>query len=211
MRDPMTEKVHDLQKEIPVMEMFDSIQGEGANQGKPAFFIRLAGCDIGCVWCDVKDSWNVNDHSVISYQEIFDQVMKVSSPNIVITGGEPLLYNLDPLCKILKKSGKTLWLETSGAYPLSGTFDWVCVSPKKFKAPLPELLNKADELKVVVYHPSDIEWAEEHAKKVRSDCRLFLQPEWDRSEIVMPVIDAYIIDHPQWNISKQIHKLLGVR
>ena len=196
---------------IPVMETFYSIQGEGFNVGKPATFIRLAGCDVGCVWCDVKESWEVSNNQVININDLVDEALSHPCKNIVITGGEPCMYNLNNLTSILHKNGFQLWLETSGAYPLSGEFDWICVSPKKFKKPLDEVLLHADELKIVVFNKSDFEWAEEHAKMVSPECKLFLQPEWDKRDSMSPLIIDYAKENSQWNISLQIHKYLNIR
>ncbi|NNF01107.1 MAG: 7-carboxy-7-deazaguanine synthase QueE [Bacteroidia bacterium] len=202
----------DLTKtKLPLMEEFFSIQGEGWNTGKQAYFVRLAGCDVGCVWCDVKESWNRNDHSEEKISNILNNIAKNESQNVVVTGGEPLMHDLDLLCSSLKDRGLNIWLETSGAYPLSGEFDWVCVSPKKFKKARPEVLMRADEIKVVVYHPSDIEFAMSFIPELRHDCKLYLQPEYSRFNKVMPLIVDHIKNHPKWSISLQTHKIMGVR
>ena len=171
---------------LPVMEAFYTIQGEGFHQGKAAYFIRLAGCDVGCVWCDVKESWNADIHPYRSIEEIANYVTQTPANIAVITGGEPLMHNLDELTASLKKKNIRTHIETSGAYPLSGTWDWICVSPKKFKAPLPVVFAKANELKVVIYNRSDFEWAEKHAAQVPSSCKLYLQPEWSKAGIMTP-------------------------
>ena len=196
---------------LPVMEMFYSIQGEGYNTGTPAFFIRLAGCDVGCHWCDVKDSWNSAPDQNKSIEEIVSELEKSKASVVIVTGGEPLMHDLSDLCTYLKSNFKTVLLETSGAYPLSGTFDWICLSPKKFKAPLPELISVAHELKVVVFNKSDFEWAERYAQQVNANCHLFLQPEWSVAESVQPMIIEYIKNHPKWKISLQTHKWLQIR
>jgi 7-carboxy-7-deazaguanine synthase len=195
---------------LPLMEAFYTIQGEGENTGKPAYFIRLAGCDVGCVWCDVKDSWDVTKHPLVSVDEIVEQAKTYPSKNIVITGGEPLQNNLDALCESLNQHGFNLWLETSGAYSLSGKFDWICVSPKKYMSPLPELLSIAHELKVVVFNKSDFDWAEKHAEQVNDSCKLFLQPEWDKKDFLLPLIVDYVKQNPKWNISLQTHKYINL-
>jgi organic radical activating enzyme len=206
----MTDIVQNKSDALPLMEAFYTIQGEGANAGKPAYFIRLAGCDVGCVWCDVKDSWDVSKHPLVSIEVIVEQAKSYPSRNVVITGGEPLQHNLNALCEVLHQNGFTIWLETSAAYTLSGKFDWICVSPKKFKAPLNQIIYLADELKVVVFNKSDLKWAEEMAKDVHESCKLFLQPEWEKKEIVLPLIIDYVKQHPRWNISLQTHKYINV-
>jgi organic radical activating enzyme len=192
------------------MEHFYTLQGEGHHQGRAAYFIRLGGCDVGCVWCDVKESWDKEKHPLQTVEDIVAPVLQTPAEIVVITGGEPCMYNLEPLIDALHQHGRKVHIETSGAYPMSGSPDWICVSPKKFKAPLPELLPIADELKVVVFHPSDLAWAEKHAAMVRPDCRLFLQPEWEKSDQVTPLIIEYIKQHPQWEFSLQMHKYIHV-
>ncbi|HXH18433.1 MAG TPA: 7-carboxy-7-deazaguanine synthase QueE [Chitinophagales bacterium] len=198
----------DTRIEIPVMETYLTLQGEGFHQGKAAYFIRLAGCDIGCMWCDVKESWDVDESQIKSIKEITAEAALHKSRMAVITGGEPLMYNLDTLTKALQQEGFRTHLETSGAYPLTGTWDWICLSPKKFKPPLPGIFQYADELKVIVYNKSDFKWAEENAEKVSAKCKLFLQPEWSRAEQLLPLIIDYIRQHPQWELSVQLHKYL---
>ena len=195
---------------LPVMEAFYTIQGEGFHQGKAAYFIRLAGCDVGCVWCDVKESWNADIHPYRSIEEIANYVTQTPANIAVITGGEPLMHNLDELTASLKKKNIRTHIETSGAYPLSGTWDWICVSPKKFKVPLPDVLANANELKVVIYNRSDFEWAEKHAAQVPSSCKLYLQPEWSKAGIMTPLIVDYIKANPKWELSLQIHKYINV-
>lgn len=199
------------QAQYPVMETFYSIQGEGLYQGHAAFFIRLGGCDVGCVWCDVKESWDAAKHPPRSVGSLLEEIKETTAELVIITGGEPLMYDCTNLTKALRDAGLKVHLETSGAYPLSGTWDWICVSPKKFKAPLPAVLHQAGELKVVVYHKSDLDWAESHAEQVPESCVLFLQPEWSREKEMLPLITAYIQDHPRWKLSLQIHKYMGVR
>ncbi len=195
---------------LPVMESFYTIQGEGYHQGKAAYFIRLGGCDVGCVWCDVKDSWDAAAHPQLTINTIIDAAKKYPGRLAVITGGEPLLHNLDELTRLLHKEGFQTNIETSGSSPLSGEWDWICLSPKKFKAPLSELVPKANELKVVVFNTSDFAWAEKYAAQVSPTCKLYLQPEWDKAAVVTPLIIEYIKDNPQWELSLQLHKYINV-
>lgn len=195
---------------LPIMEYFYTIQGEGVHTGKPAYFIRLAGCDVGCVWCDVKDSWDADKHPVLTIEEIVGAVKQTPAKLVVITGGEPLMYDLDPLTSLLQKEGFQTNIETSGAHPFSGKFDWVCFSPKKFKKPHPSIYQHADELKVVIYHPSDLKFAEEHAALVNPICRLILQPEWSKSDTMLPLIIDYVKQNPRWQISLQTHKYMDI-
>jgi 7-carboxy-7-deazaguanine synthase len=199
-----------LPTQYPVMEMFYSLQGEGYHQGKAAFFIRLAGCDVGCVWCDVKDSWDASKHPVLSIQEIVNAALEHPARLAIVTGGEPLLHHLDPLTTALKAAGFQTNIETSGSSPMSGNWDWVCLSPKKFKAPLPENIVLADELKVVVFNNSDFEWAETYAKQTAPHCKLFLQPEWDKQVQITPVVIEYVKANPKWELSAQLHKYIQV-
>ncbi len=195
---------------LPVMEHFYTIQGEGYHQGKAAYFIRLAGCDVGCVWCDVKDSWEEEKHPKVNVASLVSEVKKTPAEIVVITGGEPLIHNLDELTKALKAEGLQTNIETSGAHPLSGTWDWICLSPKKFKAPLPEVVPFANELKVVVFNKSDFGWAEKYAALVSPSCKLYLQPEWENAAQMTPLIIEYIKANPQWELSLQIHKYIEV-
>ena len=195
---------------LPVMEAFYTLQGEGFHQGKAAYFIRLAGCDVGCVWCDVKESWDKDLYPLQSIEEIVGEAKKYPGKLIVITGGEPTLYNLDKLTKALKLEGFETNIETSGSHPLSGSWDWICLSPKKFKPPLPGILLKANELKIIVFNKSDFAWAEKYAAEVSSSCKLYLQPEWDKAKIVTPWIIDYIKENPKWQLSLQIHKYINV-
>ena len=194
----------------PVMEMFYSLQGEGYHQGKAAYFIRLAGCDVGCVWCDVKDSWDASKHPVLSIETIVNSALEHPGRLAIVTGGEPLLHDLTPLTTALKAAGFQTNIETSGSSPMSGDWDWVCLSPKKFKAPLPENLPLASELKVVVFNNSDFDWAEQHAKQVATQCKLYLQPEWDKQAQITPLVIEYIKANPQWELSAQLHKYIQV-
>jgi organic radical activating enzyme len=192
------------------MEMFYTLQGEGYHQGKAAYFIRLAGCDVGCVWCDVKESWDASKHPVFSVDEIVSSALAHPARLAIITGGEPLLYNLDALTTALKKVGFEVNIETSGSSPMSGNWDWVCLSPKKFKAPLDESIQAASELKVVIFNTHDFEWAETYAKQVAPNCKLYLQPEWDKSNEITPLVIEYIKAHPKWELSAQLHKYIQV-
>ncbi len=192
------------------MEMFYTLQGEGYHQGKAAYFIRLAGCDVGCVWCDVKESWDASKHPVFSVEEIVSSALAHPARLAIITGGEPLLYNLDALTTALKKVGFELNIETSGSSPMSGNWDWVCLSPKKFKAPLTESIQAASELKVLIFNTLDFEWAETYAKQVAPNCKLYLQPEWDKSNEITPLVIEYIKAHPKWELSAQLHKYIQV-
>jgi organic radical activating enzyme len=195
---------------LPVMEHFYTLQGEGFHQGKAAYFIRLGGCDVGCVWCDVKESWDAEKHPKLEVGTLRLEVEKTPAETVVITGGEPLMYDLSELTSQLQSSGLKTHLETSGAYPLSGSWDWICLSPKKFKVPLPGILPSANELKVVIFNQSDFDWAEKYAAKVSGDCKLYLQPEWDKAAEMTPLIIGYIKDHPEWELSLQIHKYINV-
>jgi len=192
------------------MEMFYSLQGEGYHQGKAAYFIRLAGCDVGCVWCDVKDSWDASKHPVLSIEEIVSSALAHPARLAIITGGEPLLYNLEALTTALKKAGFEVNIETSGSSPMSGNWDWVCLSPKKFKAPLDESIQAASELKVVIFNSHDFEWAETYAQQVPTTCKLYLQPEWDKSNQITPLVIEYIKANPRWELSAQLHKYIQV-
>jgi 7-carboxy-7-deazaguanine synthase len=195
---------------LPVMEHFYTLQGEGVHQGKAAYFIRLAGCDVGCVWCDVKDSWDSTRHPLLEIDFLVEQVKQAGSPIAVITGGEPLLHDLQELTRQLQDAGLKTHMETSGSSSLSGSWDWITLSPKKFKPPIPEVVIKANELKVVVFNKSDFEWAEKWAAQVSPGCKLYLQPEWDKAALVTPMIIDYIKAHPQWQLSLQIHKYINV-
>ena len=195
---------------LPVMEHFYTLQGEGVHQGKAAYFIRLGGCDVGCVWCDVKDSWDGGKHPLWRIEDLVAEVRKTPAKIVVITGGEPLMHDLTELTRQLQKAGLRTHMETSGSSPLSGSWDWITLSPKKFKAPLPEVLPHASELKVVVYHKSDFAWGERFAAEVSPQCRLYLQPEWSKAPVMTPLIVEYIKAHPAWQLSLQIHKYINV-
>ena len=195
---------------LPVMEHFYTLQGEGFHQGKAAYFIRLAGCDVGCVWCDVKESWDADRHPNYDIESLLSEVKTTPAEIVVITGGEPLMYNLTALTRQLQAAGYKLHLETSGAYPLTGKWNWICVSPKKFKPPLPEILPQVNELKVVIFNKSDFDWAEKYAAMAAAGCKLYLQPEWDKAIEMIPLIIEYIKQHPRWELSLQIHKYINV-
>lgn len=200
----------DPRLELPVMEYFYTIQGEGFYSGRPAFFIRLAGCDVGCVWCDVKESWNANEHPLKSLDFLENEVRASGTNFVVITGGEPAMYDLTALVSRLKKLGMEVAIETSGAYKLNGNVDWYCFSPKKFKAPVAEAFAKANELKIIISHPSDFEWAQQLAEKVGESCKFYLQPEWSKQERFLPLIIDFVKKNPRWNISLQTHKFMNI-
>jgi len=195
---------------LPLMEDFYTIQGEGYHTGKAAYFIRLGGCDVGCHWCDVKESWDATLHPLTAADTIVQNAKIHPAQTVVITGGEPLIYNLDYLTSQLQNAGIKTFIETSGAYPLSGHWDWICLSPKKFKAPRKDVLDAAGELKVIVFNKSDFAWAEEHASKVGPDCKLYLQPEWSKAAEMAPLIIDYVKNNPKWEISLQTHKYLNI-
>jgi organic radical activating enzyme len=192
------------------MEHFYTLQGEGFHQGRAAYFIRLGGCDVGCFWCDVKDSWDAEKHPKFKVQSLLSEVEKTPAEIVVITGGEPLMHDLDELTAELKARDLKTHLETSGAYPLTGRWDWICLSPKKFKTPLPGILSKANELKIIIFNKSDFEWAEKYAAQVSGDCKLYLQPEWDKADQMSTFIIDYIKANPKWELSLQIHKYINV-
>ena len=205
---------------LPVMESFYTIQGEGYYQGSAAYFIRLGGCDVGCVWCDVKDSWDASKHPKLDIDKIVKDAIDAVNGNTesasvnnviaVITGGEPLMHNLDELAFALKSKGFRTNIETSGSSPISGHWDWICLSPKKFKAPLADVIPYANELKVVVFNQSDFTWAETYAALVSPICKLYLQPEWDKAASITPQIIDYIKANPKWELSLQLHKYINV-
>ncbi len=212
-KDKIIASIHSVPKDgstLPVMESFYTIQGEGFYSGHAAYFIRLGGCDVGCHWCDVKESWDAEAHPLTKIDEIVSNALQYPGRLVVITGGEPLIYNLQPLTQKLKEAGFQINLETSGAYPLTGTWDWVCVSPKKFKAPVPEILPQAHELKLIIFNKSDFTWAEQYAAQAGAQTKLFLQTEWSRSAEMLPLIVDYIKMNPQWQISLQTHKYLDI-
>jgi 7-carboxy-7-deazaguanine synthase len=195
---------------LPLMEHFYTLQGEGRFTGHASYFIRLGGCDVGCVWCDVKDSWDASKHPLVLITEIVAAVVASGTKIAVITGGEPMMHNLDILTEMLREQGIRTHVETSGAHPLSGTWDWICLSPKKFKAPLDQMIASAHELKTVIYNKTDFAWAEQYAAKVSKDCLLYLQPEWSKSAEMNPLIIDYVKANPQWILSLQTHKFLDI-
>jgi 7-carboxy-7-deazaguanine synthase len=210
---------------LPVMGAFYTIQGEGFHQGKAAHFIRLGGCDVGCVWCDVKESWDASKHPQKTVEEIVNNAVNIvagyqlpvtgnqqpaTGSIVIVTGGEPLMHDCAELTKQLHHAGFKTHIETSGAYPISGEWDWICFSPKKFKEPLKSIAQLASELKVIIFNKSDFDWAEKYAALVSSSCKLYLQPEWDKSSIVTPLIIEYIKKNPRWEFSLQLHKYINV-
>lgn len=196
--------------EYPVMEHFYTLQGEGMHTGTPAYFIRLAGCNVGCTWCDVKESWTVSENQYLSLATLVNQVKKSGSKIVVLTGGEPAMYNLEPMSQALKKNKCKVHIETSGAYSLSGDLDWICLSPKRFKPPLPESLMRADELKMIVVNKHDLEWGVDLMKTTKSTCVGLLQPEWDRMDKVLPFVLSFLKKYPHWRLSLQTHKYLNI-
>ncbi|MAN59938.1 MAG: 7-carboxy-7-deazaguanine synthase QueE [Flavobacteriaceae bacterium] len=203
------QKLVDLGEMLPLMEEFYTIQGEGYHKGTAAYFIRIGGCDVGCHWCDVKESWNADLHPPTDVDTIVSHAISHSN-TVVVTGGEPLTWPMGPLTTQLKERGAAIHIETSGAYPLSGTWDWICLSPKKIKLPQQEIYPVANELKMIVYNKSDFQFAEEQAAKVSDDCILYLQPEWSVRDKMIPLIVAYVMEHPKWKISLQTHKYLNI-
>jgi organic radical activating enzyme len=195
---------------LPLVEEFFSLQGEGFQTGRAAYFIRLGGCDIGCSWCDSRFSWNPALHPLVETKSIIEHVVEAGADSVVVTGGEPLMWNLDFLCNGLKNKNISTFVETSGAYPLSGRWDWICLSPKKNMPPLTEMCDFADELKVIIQDKSDFEWAEKYHGMVSTECRLFLQPEWSRFDSIIPEIVQYIKKNPSWRISLQVHKYMHI-
>lgn len=195
---------------LPVMESFYTLQGEGYHAGKAAYFIRLGGCDVGCVWCDVKESWDASIHPQFTVEEIVNEANKHKGRMAVITGGEPLMYNLDDLTNALKRAGFHTNIETSGVYEMSGAWDWVCFSPKKFKKPHESIYNAANELKVIVYNKSDFSFAEKYAGLVNKECILLLQPEWSKQNLMLPLIIDYVKQNPKWKVSLQTHKFMDI-
>jgi organic radical activating enzyme len=192
------------------MEHFYTLQGEGFYQGSAAYFVRLGGCDVGCVWCDVKDSWDAARHPLLKVEDLLFSIKRTPAEIVVITGGEPLLHDLSVLTEELRKAGLRTHVETSGSSPLSGTWDWITLSPKKFKAPLAQVLSYANELKVIIFNKSDFLWAEKYENLVSSKCKLYLQPEWTRAAAVTPEIIEFIKARPQWQLSLQIHKYVNI-
>jgi organic radical activating enzyme len=206
---PELKKAVDAGLALPLMEAFYTIQGEGYHKGSAAFFIRIGGCDVGCHWCDVKESWDANLHPPTYIEEIVTQA-KSYADTVVVTGGEPLMWNMNPLTEALQAAGMKTHIETSGAYPLSGKWDWICLSPKKRMLPMPEIYIAADELKVIVYNKDDLQFAKKQALGVAESCKLYLQPEWSRRDKTIPLIVTYVLENPQWMASLQTHKYLKI-
>ena len=202
--------MNNIEVGLPVMESFYTLQGEGFHQGRAAYFIRLGGCDVGCVWCDVKESWDAAKHPKQTVEEVVAAAAQYPGRIAVITGGEPLMHDCTGLTRALHAAGFATHIETSGAWPVSGEWDWICLSPKKFKAPLPAIVPMAHELKVVVFNQSDFAWAEQWAAQTSAGCRLFLQPEWSKTATVTPLIIDYIKANPRWEFSLQMHKYIHV-
>ena len=196
--------------QLPVMEHFYTIQGEGAYTGYAAYFIRLGGCDVGCTWCDVKDSWDASKHPMFDISEIVSWVKHAGANRVVVTGGEPAMYDLSNFVTLLKSHEIIVHIETSAAHEIKGEFDWVTISPKKFKFPVDSEMSKAHELKIIIFNKSDFDWAEKWAELCNSTCKLYLQPEWDRRDLMMDQIIEYVKINPHWQISQQTHKYLGI-
>jgi organic radical activating enzyme len=203
-------KLNSNPNNLPLMEHFYTLQGEGYHTGRAAYFLRLGGCDVGCVWCDVKESWDANKHPQVSIESMAQWVKESGTEMAVITGGEPLMHNLNGLTDCLQNLGIETNIETSGSHPLSGKWNWICVSPKKFKEPLTQVLDQANELKIIIFNKSDFEWAEKYAQMVQPNCKLYLQPEWEQREKVTPLIVDYCKLNPTWRISLQTHKYLQI-
>ena len=195
---------------LPLMEEFYSLQGEGHHTGRASYFIRIGGCDVGCHWCDVKESWNAKLHPPTEVDKIVENVVKYKANTVVITGGEPLMWNLDYITKELKKRGITVHIETSGSHPISGDLDWICLSPKKQSLPLEPIYKVANELKVIIHNSSDFKFAVEQAAKVSDSCNLYLQPEWSQMEKMVPKIVDFILENPEWQASMQTHKYMNI-
>lgn len=197
-------------KKLPLMEEFYTLQGEGFHMGRAAYFIRVGGCDVGCSWCDSKESWNAQLFPPVSVEQVVKNAASHPAKTVVVTGGEPSMYPMEILTQMLQQNGITTMVETSGAYPLSGSWDWICLSPKKYSPPQNEIYQRANELKVIIQNPGDLEWAERNAAFVSESCQLFLQPEWSKSEEIMDVLTQYVMDHPEWRISLQSHKYMKI-
>lgn len=198
------------ERKLPLVEEFYTLQGEGYHSGKAAYFIRLGGCDIGCSWCDSRFAWKPGLHPLVDSDQIISNAVKSGADSVVVTGGEPLMWNLDYLCAGLKRNKIATFIETSGAYELSGKWDWICLSPKKNMPPIEEICQKADELKVIIQGTDDFHWAEKYRQKVNPACKLYLQPEWSGFKHITPEIVSYIKEHNVWRISLQIHKFMHI-
>ena len=195
---------------LPLMEAFYTIQGEGYYSGTPAFFLRIGGCDVGCHWCDVKESWDAEIHPPTHIDNMLVELKKYAATTVVITGGEPLMWNMEPLTTLLKSNGYAVHIETSGAYPMTGKFDWICLSPKKNSPPLKAIIPLANELKIIVHNMNDFKWAEEYSVLCSDSCKFFLQPEWSKEKEMMTHIIDYVMKQPIWNVSLQTHKYMGI-
>ena len=206
----MDNSIFENGRKLPIVEDFYTLQGEGYHAGKPAYFVRIGGCDVGCMWCDTKFSWNPDIHPLIYVDDIIAKILNSPVKSVVVTGGEPLIYNLEYFTSVLKKNSFDTFLETSGAYLLTGSWDWVCLSPKKQSPPNESFYKNANELKVIIYDDNDFDWAEKNADLVNDSCELFLQPEWSRFEINIDKIVNYILKNPKWRISLQVHKFMHI-
>ena len=195
---------------LPVMESFLTIQGEGYFSGKTSYFLRIGGCDVGCHWCDVKESWDPNLHPLISVDSIIQSIIETKVKTVVVTGGEPLMWNMEYITKQLVENNIQVHLETSGAYPLSGSFNWICLSPKKTMKPLNKIYSLTDELKVIISNKNDFKWAIKHKENVKSSCKLYLQPEWSKKDSILPIIIDFVTKNPEWTISLQTHKYMNI-
>ncbi len=207
---PVSKQTRQNKSSLPIMEAFYTLQGEGVFTGHAAYFIRLGGCDVGCFWCDVKESWDKEAHPQQSISQIVKEASSFPARLAIITGGEPLMHDLDELTAALKKEGFRVHIETSGAHPLSGTLDWITLSPKRFKKPVEDIYQKAHELKMVIYALSDLEWAQEEAKKVSDSCKLLIQPEWSKSSKNLPILIEFVKENPRWQVSLQTHKFMDI-
>ncbi|MCK5821280.1 MAG: 7-carboxy-7-deazaguanine synthase QueE [Bacteroidales bacterium] len=206
----MNDDIFEAGHKLPLMEQFYTVQGEGFHTGSPAYFLRVGGCDIGCSWCDSKLSWLADQHPLVEIDQILKNALEAGAENLVVTGGEPSLYDLSFLTREFKNAGFKLFLETSGAYSLTGQWDWICLSPKKQNPPKKEYLEQAGELKVIIQNPEDLDWAAENAALVKPSCHLFLQPEWSMREQIIPLLVKYVKANKQWRISLQSHKYIGI-
>ena len=195
---------------LPVMESFLTIQGEGYFSGKTSYFLRIGGCDVGCHWCDVKESWDPNLHPLVKVDTIIKSILETNVKTVVITGGEPLMWNMEYLTKQLVKNNIQIHLETSGAYPLSGSFNWICLSPKKTMKPLNSIYSLTNELKIIISNKNDFKWAMKYKQYVNSKCKLYLQPEWSKKDSILPIIIDFVTKNPQWTISLQAHKYMNI-
>jgi 7-carboxy-7-deazaguanine synthase len=195
---------------LPLVEEFFTLQGEGFHTGKAAYFIRLGGCDVGCSWCDTRFSWDKDLYPPVETELIIRNAVKSGTDAVVVTGGEPLMWNLDYLCRRLSENKISTFIETSGSRPITGRWDWICLSPKKNMPPLENICGVANELKVIVQDETDLDWAEKYRGMVSGSCMLFLQPEWSKSKIVIPMIVEYIKHNPSWRISLQAHKYMHI-